>query len=505
MTLIDTNIDNWNTDDLLDLFSLDVDSSNDDIDDAIAPILSSAKSKNDDSDTIQFLKNASIKLKESLSQNTMNKNNWDDGASTKLKDWMHNQYLTQNDKTQSNKITNRDNQIQIFDDNNHFQMKQNQLGINQSFNVPVAQGNINPNLQNTVTKTVIIDSQYRTNLFPYAGTDVNQSSFNTDYTITLSETLQEVISMELYSIQIPKTWYNIDSFIGNSCFAVTINDITTIIYIEPGNYTIDTLIIAVNNALQSVSLDTYLIFNYSYVKSRFYFSNISTHSIIITFYYPNGWPEDASGNLDSCASCVSLSYPNNSFGWTIGYKTTPNNDNEVYITLEPDDIYYADARPYLYGPQYVLLVVDDFNKNRQSKGVITAAETSTKLAIPKYADADNLGCDTSGKPTFLKTAPRRLTQAQLFTINSIITDRESRRYRSPAPNTNDVLAVIPITDESDTIVRYGSDLESNKREYFGPVDIDRIRVQLLDDKGNVINLNGVDWSFTFKVTCLYQY
>jgi hypothetical protein len=37
------------------------------------------------------------------------------------------------------------------------------------------------------------------------------------------------------------------------------------------------------------------------------------------------------------------------------------------------------------------------------------------------------------------------------------------------------------------------------------VNIDRLSVKLLDDKGNILNLNGLDWTITLIATCLYQY
>jgi hypothetical protein len=48
-------------------------------------------------------------------------------------------------------------------------------------------------------------------------------------------------------------------------------------------------------------------------------------------------------------------------------------------------------------------------------------------------------------------------------------------------------------------------MASHSRDYFGPVTIERVGVELQDDKGNLLDLNGVDWSFTFKVKQLYQY
>ena len=57
----------------------------------------------------------------------------------------------------------------------------------------------------------------------------------------------------------------------------------------------------------------------------------------------------------------------------------------------------------------------------------------------------------------------------------------------------------------DLYVEFSGSLQDNKRIYFGPVDIDRMRVKLLDDKGNVVDLHGADWSITLISENLYQY
>ena len=66
------------------------------------------------------------------------------------------------------------------------------------------------------------------------------------------------------------------------------------------------------------------------------------------------------------------------------------------------------------------------------------------------------------------------------------------------------MGVIPLLGEGD-ISLYGNSLMVNKRAYFGPVSIERLRVRLVDNRGNLINLNGRDWSITLKVKQLYQY
>ena len=42
------------------------------------------------------------------------------------------------------------------------------------------------------------------------------------------------------------------------------------------------------------------------------------------------------------------------------------------------------------------------------------------------------------------------------------------------------------------------------REYFGPVDIQRLHVQILDEYGRVVDLNGMDWSATLVYEVLYD-
>jgi hypothetical protein len=55
------------------------------------------------------------------------------------------------------------------------------------------------------------------------------------------------------------------------------------------------------------------------------------------------------------------------------------------------------------------------------------------------------------------------------------------------------------------LVEFSGSLQDNIRTYFGPVNIDRMAIKLLDDKGNVLNLNGNDWCVTMVCECLYQY
>ena len=85
----------------------------------------------------------------------------------------------------------------------------------------------------------------------------------------------------------------------------------------------------------------------------------------------------------------------------------------------------------------------------------------------------------------------------------------STRYNNLRNNagskSNNAFALIPLRDvvslraKGEPLVEFGRILEENVRTYSGPVDIERLKIQLLDDKGNLVNLHDNDWSFSLVV------
>jgi len=493
------NIDNWSIDDILTLFELE----NPDPQQVTlsADRLITKAMANDNTAVATFLKQAKDKVLSFVAKE-QEEGSFSEQASDQLMEWWQNQYLTQSDKNQANKTTSRNNKVQTFTDNDHFQMKRDTLGINQSYSVPVAQGTINPNLKNIVERTIIIDSQFRPTIFPYAEKDITSPSFGSSFSTDLSDTLSNVLSLSLYSVHIPKTWYNISGFIGNNCYSVS-NNIESEspseewTYVEPGYYTPSQLESEWANATSTSILEI----KYDPIKNRFGVKMSSTVYNYIIWYGRTGAPEN-------CQGCLKVSFPNNNLGWTLGFRGFKN--NILYTDMSnPDSAGYvwAESTPSLSGPQYLLLTLDDYNHNRLNKGIISTNNTQTKLDLPSYFNKSTFSCDTSNNAFAVKSAPRQLTQAQLYTINTIHENRQQQKVRTSAPTSNNVLAIISVGNVAygDTISLYGEDIESNTREYFGPVTIERIKASILDDKGNILDLNGADWSFTFKVKQLYQY
>ena len=469
-----------------------------------------------------------------------------------VSDWYTNQNLTQSDQNQVNKITDRKQKIQTFG-NPHVTMNREQLGINDTYQVPVKQDSLNPNLKNTITRFVNLDSQFRqyTN-----GID----STSTDYTLDLSDTLKDVLNMRIFSYQIPYSWYSLDVAYGNTC--LWINDLSTnvVVSVSPGNYTSSQFITDLSNNFTTAGFYNYptggpVLYNPNNGKItlNLYGADFSGNIIVgpslvhttftvsettkIIFY-------DFTGVLQCTNVCLSKTnhHFNNSLGWVMGFRVP-------YTYVDPS----GNTAPCvldLNGPKYLILVIDDYNQNHVNNGLVSITQFSSTLKMPSYFSPDipytcsnptsnleqivneanlqslfdNQNSSTSnglliaGKyegdysPTqiVLPSAPRTLTQSQIYTINEINKSRSNTtNYLSKAPTTSDILGILPIKvaglPTGSLIVEFSGSVQENIRTYFGPVDIDRMCVKLLDDKGNILNLNGSDWCVTLICECLYQY
>jgi len=477
---------------------------------------------------------------------------------TQSVEWWQNEALPQKDNpVQKDKITERKQKIDIFD-TGQVPMNREQLGVNNNFNVPVAQDVLNPNLENITSRFVNLDSQFRQ--------AADKSS--TDYTLDLSDPLTNTLSIRMYSVQIPYTWYVIDTQYGNTCFWIVIpyngKEYEVKVSLTPGNYNTTTFqtefIAAIGDAgitypisppppdlLPLISINP----NNAKVTinlNGWQYNDIDDGAIPI-----NGIDEDKPGTFDintkpyfvffdfngqrTCSyKCENKATTiNGTLGWIMGYRlpvvpifTAPGNTAVAVIDL--------------YGPKYFILVLDDYNQNHINNGLITITETSKKLAMPSYYNTsqpyicvpnspnpivnalsnattgeadifglmDKLDTGTGTRPVLLPSAPRTLTNAQLYTINEIKKNREQNTtFRGKAPTNTDTFALIPIKkggmNTGDLYVEFGGSMQDNKRIYFGPVNIERMRVRLVDDRGYTVDLHGAEWCFTMLAELLYQY
>lgn len=555
------NVNNYTITELLNILELEDPTTNEIIDVTNKYITQFTKEKR--YNVVEFYQNIQTKLLQYMHQlDTGDGDAEYEPDAKQTNDWFKYEALPQKDNpVQKDKITERKQKIDVYD-NDHVPMNREQLGVSNNFQVPVSQDVLNPNLENVTSRFINLDSQYRQ-------ASGGSESMSTDYTMDLSDPLTNVLSLRLYSIQIPYTWYTIDYIYGNTCMWLTNGLNTFKISVEPGNYSPSDFCTALNNSFANTG------FTYSTTNAPSIVTfNTNNGKITIQlngWIDPNGVPiktitqyEDTFSHktdayftffdISGIKSCYEYACGNtsshtfdNTLGWLMGFR----------LPLQP--VFTGGNTPQgvlnLYGTKYFILVLDDYNQNHINNGLITITELSKSLPLPSYYNSsqpyictqnipiaididaignlanitpndaiamglnpnnlynslqDKMDVSATNLQQILPSAPRTLTQAQLYTINEIMKNRSKTiSFRSKAPTNADTFAIIPIKYGSMSTGQLYTELsgqfQDNKRIYFGPVDIDRLRISLLDDKGNLVDLHGSDWCITIISENLYQY
>lgn len=532
MTDIDTNVDNYTYDELMDIIGAS-DYDEEEIREKSEKLIKQFETSNPD--LSNFFGEIQLVLVQYVAE--LNKDKPYTNKQTDL--WYRNQNLKQDNKVQADKATDRKNKIDVYN-NPHLPMKQETLGVNNNFQVEVAQDSLNPNLKNTFNRFVNIDSQFRQS---------NNIDSATDFSLDLSDTLFKALSIRLFCFQIPFTWYVIDEVYGNNFFWITNGTENIPIVVPGGNYSSNEFGTALNKVFASagftfplttpintpvsfnaangkITLQLYGgIFNGATFQGITYGAFTISETTLITFF-------DYTCVLRNTllSTCLTTNYINQTLGWVMGFRQPFVN------VMQPGNI--GSAVLDLNGTKYLILVVDDYNQNHVNNGLVSITEYSKTLKMPSYYSpdlpyvciepdgvsdninslqtangleiADKLEIDYVARQVILPSAPRTLTQSQIYTINQIIKNKSNNtNFRSRAPTSTDILAILPVKTSSlstgSMITEMSGSLQDNVRQYFGPVNIERMKIKLLDDKGNVIDLNGADWSFTLICECLYQY
>jgi hypothetical protein len=320
---------------------------------------------------------------------------------------------------------------------------------------------INPLKKVVITKTLCINSLFRKNYY-------NQRS--TDFIVDLQEPLKNVTSMTLTNTDIPNNMYSFSSAIGTNEFTVETYDRTNngnpenhkkhVVRIKNGNYTPNILMNYLNQYVFSPSTRDNNDLGDELKRIACYYDPLTKK---ISFFrdkrmdISGGFPDTANTKYYFNIDWMLSEKPNRSIqlnmGWILGFRKEYYSSEEDYIT--PDKVFYDTAEGYQAeacyqdnnGKRYIFLSIDDYNKNF-AKSLISPFE------------------------------------------NSVI---------------NDINIFAKINNYYDSFNYSNGDVDYQfKRSYFGPVDIMKFRIRLLDEFGREIDLNNGDFSFTLRVEQLYD-
>jgi len=336
-------------------------------------------------------------------------------------------------------------------------------------------GSGNPINRKTVSKLLNIDSRFRYN---YSVTT------STDYLIDLPYQINNVIEIKLCDLELPSTYHPISSNLHNNYFWIStftedqiLSNQPDIYYIvvKGGNYYFDNLITLVNETFKKIRIDDdiperigtlpiSMSFDLNYNNlggvgngtgkvsiGIFTSTDLSANDIQVypikhvelNFEGPE-LPVTYSKRVNDEKSRALYYEKSNTpreqrLGWMFGYR-------EGYYGQAP--YYVSESVLNILGPQYLFLIVDDFNKSNN----VNFISTSRYGLLP-----DNIIARVS-----LKGAAFSIQSQNDFSV-----------YAEP-------------------------------RYYFGPVNINKLHVRIVDEFARPLDLNNTDFSFTLRMTTVYS-
>jgi hypothetical protein len=308
-----------------------------------------------------------------------------------------------------------------------------------------ARGIVNPIQRETVNTILTINSKFR---------DAKQST-TTEFSVILTEPMNNVVSLKLASVELMNSYYAISDYLKTNLFTIetykinlSSNAITDLykrdIQISEGSYTTDLMLTTLDDIFSTdVSLNM--------IKTRY-----DTLKGKIYFYINNLSPPPPSGL--EYAFNLYFTIPSDpsrqlflNYGWLMGFQKAEYIFAKDYVkTKTPTkEIGFNPETPVDFtGTKFFLLEVTDYNNNSP--------------AVLKY--------NTNDKYWF---------------------------------NVKDVLAQIPNDSPAySLIMEDSSDKIFKTRKYFGPVKLQKLRIRLLDENGKVVDLNGSEMVISFQVESL---
>jgi len=327
-------------------------------------------------------------------------------------------------------------QTTLVDKTEHMIQENDRPPYLQSYPSEFFPGIINPIKKKIIKKVLNVDSRFRDNYY---------STSSTNYNVSLPTNFNDVLEMQLLSIEIPQTYHIISKQYSNNFFTVVVNGHSQVVTIPDGNYGPLTITTIINQELTNLGGDfACVVFTCNYINNN---NNVPTGTgqILVGFNGSQSQGLNATLELNFQADILGLDDRFTplplKFGWILGFR------NGIYINNQN---YVSEGSLNFAGPRYFYLVIDDYNNN----------------VVNNFYGAFN-------SSVLNKNILARIS-SQISSNSYSLMEQNNIRNISPA------------------------------REYMGPVNLTNLTIQLLDEFGRVINLNNMDFSFSLQLTMVYN-
>ena len=359
--------------------------------------------------------------------------------------------------------------------------------------------------KNIVKQTISIDSRHRNNYY---------ETLSSSYSINLPERQKDVLEMAIVAVEMPMTFYSISEYLGNNTMLVIADSslnsasvpINNISYINSNNNVVDfePVAMAWRVKLEDGNYDTK-----SWLTDKLTIERSMNRSL--TLAIPGAINKD--GDFAAFETPLEKDWLNSDFNGTKDIRYTINkiNGKSVFSTPLPPE--FKKNTSYEYNKKNISKIrfCVDAHGNLDS---ITSIQKKMGWAIGFRAAEYVVGASELSKSRFSAVSEGIGFISSLRYGFLSIEDYQNNAHPSLMVAFNDYIIDKKImTRLCLAPLRLGHDLSSREtgfishrrtpRNYFKPVNIDKLTIKLFDEYGRIIDLNNMDWSLTVEFSKLY--
>ena len=332
----------------------------------------------------------------------------------------------------------------------------------QAMNGEFFPGELNPLNTRVVTKCLNIDTRFREDLY---------STQSSDITIKLPEKYTKVVSMQLATIELPVCFYGISKENGNNFMYVALK------YTDPSGVFINSsTVIGTDDDGNSIYFTEQVI--------QLPVGNYNAPDFIDSINSSLS-PKDQTGNIlitDSIFSYIEFS---------IDITTTGSGTGKV--NLYPTGLYSGNIT------EIILDFARDIDGNQSSVDISTRIGWNIGFIYPLYSGSVTYTAETIVEPAKIRYIYLVVDDFN-NSANNYFVSVFSKYTLSP-----NILARISIRGSYFSLIMDNDHkIISEPRLYFGPVDIQKLRVRLIDEHGRTLNMNNSNFSFSIILKTLYD-
>ena len=356
----------------------------------------------------------------------------------------------------------------------HFVIQQPQQYTVNTYNKNLKPGIVNPIYRETIQKFINIDTRFRDN---YHNTESNK------FIIELPSGLNKVISMQVVDFNMPNLGdqYVISEIYQNDRFSIKMGDLEDAnefvpIIIDSGSYNIVSLIQEIKDKLNDI--DIYL----NPITRKVEFT--SNDNFCIDFFF-----------IDR-NNCINNVVENNIYnfqltlGWLLGFRGPYIKKNYDILTTELDKQLYQQHTKFEYIDSHEIKIQKEYLIKRNPD----ARWTDIDDGLPIYYK--------NKKSYTSESLPNLDFNKEYFLSINDYMNNHNETFVLPFKNNNfnhsNIIAKIVNLDNKNNNNIFP------KRLYFGPTNINKIEIKLMDSYGKLFDINYSDYSFTLKFELLYE-